>query len=169
MTARWLPQQISPLNFLGYFLQSSGGTIRAWTADTSHVVCSWVRVRIRVCVYGVTELFRYFLSSGGTIRAWTADTSHVVCSWVRVRIRVRVCVYGVTELFRYFLSSGGTIRAWTADTSHVVCSWVRVRITAAPRQKGITNNFVKIELSPLPGPEWQYLSVGIIKHPILDL
>ena len=40
--------------------------------------------------------------------------------------------------------------------------------TAVPRQKGITDNFVKIELSPLPGPEWQYFSVGIIKHPILD-
>ena len=25
--------------------------------------------------------------------------------------------------------------------------------TAAPRQKGITDNFVKIELSQLPGPE----------------
>ena len=41
--------------------------------------------------------------------------------------------------------------------------------TAAPRQKGITDNFVKIELSPLSGPEWQYLSEEIIKHPILDL
>ena len=41
--------------------------------------------------------------------------------------------------------------------------------SAAPRQKGITDNFVKIELAPLPGPEWQYLSVRIIKKPILDL
>ena len=41
--------------------------------------------------------------------------------------------------------------------------------TAAPRQKGITDNFVKIELPPLQGPEPQYISVGIIKHPILDL
>ena len=41
--------------------------------------------------------------------------------------------------------------------------------TATPRQKGITDNFVKTELAPLPGPEWQYLSVGIIKHPVLDL
>ena len=99
------------------------------------------KFRVRVCVYGVTELFCYFLSSGGTIRAWTADTSHVVCSWVRVRIRVRVCVYGVTELFRYFLSSGGTIRAWTADTSHVVCSWVRVRIRVRVCVYGVTELF----------------------------
>ena len=42
-------------------------------------------------------------------------------------------------------------------------------ISAVPRQKGITDNFVKIELAPLPGPEGQYLSVEIIKHPILDL
>ena len=48
-------------------------------------------------------------------------------------------------------------------------SMIKENYTAAPRQKGITDNFVKIELSPLPGPEWQYLSVGIIKHPILDL
>ena len=41
--------------------------------------------------------------------------------------------------------------------------------TAPQWQKGITDNFVKIELSPLLGPEWQYLSVGIIKHPILAL
>ena len=40
---------------------------------------------------------------------------------------------------------------------------------AAPWQKGITDNFVKIELSQVLGPEWQYLSVEIIKHPILDL
>ena len=40
------------------------------------------------------------------------------------------------------------------------------KYAAASRQKGITDNFVKIELSPLPGPEWQYLSVQIIKHPI---
>ena len=40
---------------------------------------------------------------------------------------------------------------------------------AVQRQKGITDNFVKIELSPLPGPEWQYLSVQTIKYPILDL
>ena len=26
---------------------------------------------------------------------------------------------------------------------------------AAPQQNGITDNFVKTELSPLPGPKWQ--------------
>ena len=36
------------------------------------------------------------------------------------------------------------------------------RCTAAPWQKGITDNLNKIELSPLPGLEWQYLSVVII-------
>ena len=41
--------------------------------------------------------------------------------------------------------------------------------TAPQWQKGITDNFVKIELSPLLRPEWQYLSVEIIKHPILAL
>ena len=41
--------------------------------------------------------------------------------------------------------------------------------SAVQRQKGITDNFFKIELLPLPGPEWQYLSVEIIKQPILNL
>ena len=30
-----------------------------------------------------------------------------------------------------------------------------IKYSAVQRQKGITDNFVKIELSPLPGPEWQ--------------
>ena len=51
---------------------------------------------------------------------------------------------------------------------HVVIAYATYH-TAPQWQKGITDNFVKIELSPLLGPEWQYLSLGIIKHPILDL
>ena len=35
--------------------------------------------------------------------------------------------------------------------------------TATPRQKGITDNFVKIELLPIAGPEWQYLPIGTVK------
>ena len=41
--------------------------------------------------------------------------------------------------------------------------------TAIQRQKGIADNFVKIELSPLPGPEWQYLSVQNHKIPYFRL
>ena len=57
----------------------------------------------------------------------------------------------------------------TSHPLHISLYIYLLYYTATPRQKGITDNFVKTELPLLPGPEWQYLSVGIIKHPYFRL